>query len=216
VPKYHEAIESMRSDATKMLERLYGPLVKQLDLPAEKGEKFYQLLLENKMDGFAQRADLLRHESISKLSEQAANSKKEMEAGLQALLGEANFAQYQKYQAGIADRGRLEMVKCFFAESPLTDDQQQLLLRAMETARNALGDGGSIMEFRVSDNGNVMDQKLARQESINQRVLAQAAAFLSPAQLQVLASTQARMLAQAKEGYLKMRATFASSAKPGP
>lgn len=215
MPKYQEAIESMRPDAAKMLEQLYGPFVKQLNLPPEQSEKFYEILLENKMNGLAQRADLQRHENITRLSEQVAHAQKEMVAGLRVLLGEANFARFVKYQAGIGDRSRLEMMKHFFTRSPLTDDQQQLLLEAMEAGRKALDDGGST-EFSMADNSGVMDQKLARQESINQFVLERAAAFLSPEQSEILASTQAKMLAQIREGYVKMREMFNASGKPNP
>ena len=193
-----------------ILERLYAPLVKTLNLTPEQSGSFFQLILDCKMKGQSQMSDLLRHEDLSKMARTAADSRNEMEAELQTLLGAAGFAQYQEYQSGVGDRGILERMKNDFVEHPLTEEQQQSLLRAMETGRKAIaaptgvGDPG----FSVADTAEVTDQKLNRQESIDQHILQQAAGFLSPAQLEILSSTQARMMAVRKNGYAKAQAMF--------
>ena len=196
--------------ATAILERLYALLVKKLNLTLEQSKGFYQVILENKMKGQAQMADLLRHEDLGRMAEAIADFQKEMDASLQALLGVANFARYQEYQTGIGDRSLMERTKNDFAEHPLTEEQQQRLLVAMEAGRKATGNtaGSSDAGFSIADTIEVMNTKLSRQESIDQHVLQQAASFLSPAQLKILSSTQAKMIAQRKNGYAKARAMF--------
>jgi hypothetical protein len=81
---------------------------------------------------------------------------------------------------------------------------------AMEAGRKAVGNtaGSSDAGFSVADTIEVMNKKLSRQESIDQHILQQAAGFLSPTQLKILRSTQAKMMAGRKNGYAKARAMF--------
>jgi hypothetical protein len=196
--------------AMALLERLYAPLVKQLNLTSEQSRRFYEVILDDKMKRQAQVADLLRHEDFSRMARTIADIQKETDASLQALLGAANFVQYQEYQTGVGDRGVLEMMKSNFAESPLTEEQQQHLLKAMESGRKAVGDSatGSVVGFSIADTSDVMNEKLSRQEIIDQHILQQAAGFLSPVQLQILGSAQARMMTARKNGYAKAREMF--------
>jgi hypothetical protein len=209
------AIETMRPEAAAMLERLYAPLVRQLNLTPEQSEQLYQVLLDNKMSGLAQRADLLCHGDPGRMSKNVADCQTETDARLQTLLGDANFAQYQEYQAGVGDRGMLELMKNNFTESPLTEEQQNRLLKAMNARRKAVGAAsGSDAGFSIADTSDVMKQKLTRQESIDQHVLQQAASFLSPAQLQILSLTQAKTMALRKDGYAKAQEMFGDRGKP--
>jgi hypothetical protein len=196
--------------ATAILERLYAPLVKKLNLTSEQSKRFYQVILDNKQKGQAQMADLLRHEDLSRMAQTVANLQQEADASLLVLLGAANFARYQEYQTGIGDRSLLERTKDDFAECPLTEEQQHRLLLAMAAGQKAVGNtaGGSHAGFSVADTIEVMNEKLGRQESIDQHILQQAAGFLSPTQLKILSSTQARMMAGRKNGYAKARAMF--------
>jgi hypothetical protein len=211
--KIPAAIESMRSDAAKMVERLYRALAEQLDLTSQQRETFYHLLLEHKMSGLAQRVELLSHGDVSRLARTVAEFQKDTDERLLALLGEAKFSQYQEYQTGTGDRGTLEMIQSDFAEHALTKEQQLGLLRAMSSARKGGGeDAGGNTGFSVADASDVMDRKLKRQEAVDQQVLQQAAAFLSPAQLQILNAAQARLRAWRKNGYAKAQEMFGDRA----
>jgi hypothetical protein len=213
--KFHPAIESMRPDAAKMVERLYAPLVAQLQCTPKQSEEFYRVLQDNKMNGLAQRSELLSHGDIARLCRDVADSLREMNASLQTLLGEANFAQFQEYQASVGDRGALEMMKIDFEQNPLTGEQQQRLLSAMEAGRKTVGGAatGRDAEFSVADTSDVINQKLIRQEAINENVLQQAADFLSPAQLQILRTWLARHIKFRKEGHAKAQEMFGANGK---
>ena len=213
MPKLHPAIESMRPQTAQMVERLYSPLVAQLRLSPEQTREFYQVLLDNKMSGIAQKSELFSHGDIARMSQAVADSKKEMHAALQSLLGDANFAQFQNYQAGVGDRGALEMMKSDLAQNPLTPEQHQQLLDAMQSARITVGGAAGNAEFSIADTSDVMDQKLVRQQAIDQIVLHQAADFLSSAQLEILRTWLARAIQFRKEGYAKAREMFGGGGK---
>jgi hypothetical protein len=195
-----------------LLERIYAPLIKKLNLTSEQNRTFYEVIIDNKMRGQAQVADLLRHEDFSRMAKAIADIQKETDASLQALLGAANFAQYEEYKKGVGDRGKFELMKSDFAESPLTEEQQQQLLNAMESGRKAFGTSttGGTVEFSIADTSTseVMNEKLNRQESIDQHVLQLAAGFLSPVQLKILASAQAKLMTARKNGYAKAQEMF--------
>ena len=196
--------------AMALLERLYAPLVKKLNLAPEQSRRFYEAILDDKMKRQAQVTDLLRHEDFSRMARAIADIQKETDSSLQALLEAADFVQYREYQAGVGDRGQLELMKGDFAECPLTEEQQQHLLKAMESGRKAAGNFTSdgVVGFNIADTSDVMNEKLSRQEAIDQHLLQQAAGFLSPVQLQILGSAQARMMTARKDGYAKAREMF--------
>jgi hypothetical protein len=196
--------------AMAMLERLYAPLVKKLNLTSEQSRRFYEVILDDKMKRQAQVADLLRHEDFSRMAKAIEDVQKETDTILQAVLEAADFVKYREYQSGVGDRGLLELMKSDFAESPLTEEQQQHLLKAMESGRKAVGNftSDSVVGFSIADTSDVMNEKLSRQESIDRHVLQQAAGFLSPVQLQILGSAQARMMTARKNGYAKARELF--------
>ena len=202
--------EGATNPAMALLERLYAPLVKQLNLTPEQSRRFCEVILDGKMKGQARMADLLRHEDFSKMSRAIADIQKETDASLQVLLGAASFAQYQEYQKGVADRGALELMKNDFAQSPLTEEQQQQLLNTMESARKTVGNSaaGNVVGFSIADTNESMIEKLNRQQIIDQHILQQAIGFLSPVQLQILGSAQARMMNARKSGYAKAREIF--------
>lgn len=54
--------------AMALLERLYAPLMKQMNLTSEKSRRFYEVIFDCKMKGQAQMAELLRHEDLSKMT----------------------------------------------------------------------------------------------------------------------------------------------------
>lgn len=191
-----------------ILEQLYAPLINTLNLTSEQSGRFYQLILDNKMRGQAQMANLLRHDDPSSMAKTIAEFQKETDASLRALLGAAGFARYEEYKTSVGDRGILEQTKDDFAESPLTEEQQQRLLKAMEAGRKAFAGSGGVVRFSVADTSDVMNEKMSRQESIDQHVRQLAAGFLSPVQLKILGSTQARMMTARRNGHAQAQAMF--------
>jgi len=145
-----------------------------------------------------------------------AEFQREMNASLQELLGEAKFAHFQEYEAGGGDRLALEMMKNDFEREPLTGEQQQRILKAMEAGRKMAAGAatGQDAEFSIADSSDVLKQKLIRQEAIDEHVLQQAADFLSSAQLQILRTALVRQIGFRKKGHAMAQEMFGDKGRP--
>jgi hypothetical protein len=143
---------------------------------------------------------------------------KSMETDLQSLLGDAGFAQYTDYvKNDMAGQSALMAIKNDFVDNPLSDTQQQQLLQAMKTARQSVTASNpmDLSQANPSDKTAMMDQamqqQMQQQEQINQNVLQQAAAFLSPDQLQTLATSQSNMITMTKAMGPMMQKMFSNA-----
>jgi RNA polymerase sigma factor (sigma-70 family) len=196
-------LEMMRGPMDKTNRKQYAPLVKQLGLDDDQAEKFYKILLNHEMNGMEQRADLMAAGNMAGMKQLGEDLKKQMNASLEDLLGAGGFAQYQDFESTIGDRVMMERMKEDFVDNPLTDEQQQQLMQTMKSARSAAGGDGSDPAggFSVANSGAATEQVIQRQQNINQQVLQQAAAYLSPAQLQTLGTSQSNMISMQQAGY---------------
>jgi hypothetical protein len=189
---------------------MYGPLVKQLNLSPEQADKFYNILVDNGIKGLAA--------TQSGNSEDIKSNTQSLEANLQSLLGDAGYAQYQNFTKNdVSDQSLFTALKNDFADNPLSDTQQQQLLQAMKTARQTVTANSplDLSQANPSDKLALMGQVLQQQEQMNQNVLQQAAAFLSPDQLQTLGTSQSNMIAMQKSMAPMMQKLF-NKAPAGP
>jgi RNA polymerase sigma factor (sigma-70 family) len=176
----------MRDLQTSMIRMEYAPLVKQLNLSPEQADKFYQILID-------QASNFLEAMQSGKLN---ADDGKSTEADLQSLLGDAGMAQYKDFNKNLNDQSMVTQIKNTFGDNPLSDTQQQQLLQAMTSARQSVAANSAVSSSQAnpSDMAGLMALQAQQQEQINQNVLQQAAAFLSPDQLQTLATSQSNQL----------------------
>jgi len=78
-----ELLKAMRPTQLATMKMMYGPLIKQLNLPPEQSDKFYDILIDNGMKTL----------QAVQSGQAGALDEKSMAADLQSLLGEAGFAQ---------------------------------------------------------------------------------------------------------------------------
>jgi RNA polymerase sigma factor (sigma-70 family) len=195
---------AMRPQQIATEKMMYGPLVKQLNLSPEQADKFYNILAD---------AGLKSLQSTPP-GTVSTDDGKAMEADLQSLLGDAGYAQYKDYTKNdMADQTLWTAMKNDFADNPLSDAQQQQLLQAMKGARQSVNASNPLAN--ASDKTAAMDQVLQQQEQMNQNVLQQAAAFLSPEQLQTLGTSQSNQIAMQKSIAPMMKKMF-GGAPAGP
>jgi len=203
-----ELLDIMRGQLTSTTKSQYAPLVKQLNLSPEQADKFYQILIDRGMKGF----DALQTGDIS------AAASKTTDADLQSLLGDAGYAQFNDFTQNMASQSMLSLMTKDFADNPLSDTQQQQLLQAMKTASQAatVNSPPDLSQTNPSDKlATIMGQQMQRQDQVNQDVLQQASAFLSPDQLQSLATSQSNMVALQKVS-LTMAQKMFTKAPAGP
>ncbi len=189
-----DMLKAMRDQQASMIKMQYGPLIKQLNLSQEQTDKFYQILL----DGASKGLEAMQSGKFN--PDDAKSFKQSTEAELQTLLGDAGYAQYQDFTESIPDRTMLTLNQDNFADNPLSDTQQQQLLQAMKAARQSVtaNNATDVSQTNPTDKMAATDQTLQRQEQINHNVFQQAAAFLSPDQLQSLATSQSNWIAMQK------------------
>jgi RNA polymerase sigma factor (sigma-70 family) len=201
-------LEAMRPQQLATIKMMYGPLVKQLNLSPEQADKFYDILVDNGL------RTLQAVQSGQSSQEDIKSNNQSMEADLRSLLGEAGFSQYTDYTKNdMAGQTLFAAMKNDFENNPLSDTQQQQLLQAMKSARQSVNASNPLANG--ADKTASMDQVLQQQEQINQIVLQQAAAFLSPEQLQTLGASQSNTLAMQKSMAPVMQKMFpASSVAP--
>jgi RNA polymerase sigma factor (sigma-70 family) len=203
-----DMLEAMRPQQLMTAKMMYGPLVKQLNLSPEQADKFYGIIVDNGIKS-------MKAMQSGNVSPDAGKS---METDLQSLLGDAGFAQYTDYvKNDLAGQSALMAIKNDFVDNPLSDTQQQQLLQAMKTARQSVTASNpmDLSQANPSDKTAMMDQamqqQMQQQEQINQNVLQQAAAFLSPDQLQTLATSQSNMITMTKAMGPMMQKMFSNA-----
>jgi RNA polymerase sigma factor (sigma-70 family) len=208
-------LEAMRPQQLMTAKLMYAPLVKQLNLSPEQADKFYNIIVDSG----------IRSMKAMQSGNVSPDAGKSMESDLQSLLGDAGYAQYTDYvKNDMAGQSTLMAIKNDFVNNPLSDTQQQQLLQAMKTARQSVTANNppfspDLSQANPSDKTAMMDQSMnqamqysmQQQEQINQNVLQQAAAFLSPDQLQTLSTSQSNMITMTKAMSPIMKGMFSNA-----
>lgn len=208
-----DMLKAMRAQQVMMVKLQYGALVKQLNLTPDQADKFYQTLVDGQMRSVESGSSMLSGANPAEAVKSAADQQKETDSNLQALLGDAGFAAYKDYQQTVMDRTQLLTLKNYFGDNlALSGDQEQQLLQAMIAARQNVTGPNSPDLSRMSgaDKVAMADQYVQQQEQINQQVLAQAAAFLSPEQIQALGNSQSNFLSMTKASMAMTQKMFGS------
>jgi len=208
-----DMLKAMRESTAAMIKMQYAPLVKQLNLSPEQADKFYQIMIDMGLKGL----DAMQSGKFS--ADNMQSTAADLKSDLQSLLGDDGFAQYKDFVQNLADQTMFTQIKKEFVDNdnPLSDTQQQQLLQAMITARQSVTANSAPNPSPAGSSGTtaMVGQYLQQQEQINQNVLQQAAAFLSPEQLQTLATSQSNMLAMGKIGVIMAQKMF-TNAPSGP
>jgi RNA polymerase sigma factor (sigma-70 family) len=212
--KNPEMIKALRQQQEMMVKLQYGPLARQLNLSPEQTDSLYKILVDKSLRGMQSDSSTLSGGNTGDAAQTAADQAKETESALQALLGDAGFKTYQDYQTTVADRTLLNSFKSNFVDNPLSDEQQQQLLQVMTSSRQSVAgpNAPDLSQLSPEDRLAKAGQLLQQQEQINQQVLAQASAFLSPDQLQTLGASQSNIVSLQKAGMAVAQKMFGSAA----
>lgn len=206
-----DVMKSMQDMQGQMIKKQYAALVKQLNLTPEQADAFYGLVVGNQTNMSALGMQMLSGTNYTDVASASKAAMKATDDQLQSLLGEKGYAQYKDYQSGMVDRTMLEQMQSEFADSPLSEDQQQRLLQVMKTQREATpgSDTSDLNKYAPGqDPIAVMNQGIQSQEIVNQKVLQQAGDFLSPAQIQMLGASQSNLLSAEKMGMIMAQKMF--------
>ena len=186
--------KAIQEQQRMVLDQLYAPLVKQMQLSPDEAEHFKDLLSENMLKGAEKATSLFggttstnRAEMFSSLAEEQKSSDEQ----IKAFLGEDRYEQYKDYQLTVGERTQLNQFRQqTTGENALTDQQAEQLLSFMkEEKQNMVSAGGlpgptpDAANLQAMFSGESAEKMFQSQETVNQRVYDRAKSVLSPNQL---------------------------------
>lgn len=210
--------EMIREQQKAMVNMMYGGLYKEMNLSPEEKDKLKELLTESQMGKVAAAQGLFggaQDEATTAAAKKAVEeAKKQTDADIKALLGDARFAQYEDYQKNVGDRMQLDQFKNQLAadNAPLRDEQGAQLLQIMKEEKAALPPAISSEQSEMPDKDTFtpkkMDEQLKWTEQYNARVAERARAVLTPEQFINYQKFQEQQASMAKLGMQMARQMF--------
>ena len=182
--------EMMHAQQKMMFNKMYGPLFKYLNWPESEQQALKDLLLERQMAmadagmSMMSGSDSDRKQAVEK--SQALKS--EYDKKIQDLLGSQDYPVFQQYEETQPERMQIQMFKdALSGGDALTDQQEDSLIAAMYAERKAVP-ASPLMNNRSPDPSQFTEEKIAetikQMEQLQQAYAKQAAAILTPAQLE--------------------------------
>jgi RNA polymerase sigma factor (sigma-70 family) len=188
-PKMKEYIHQVQ---LKMIKERYAPLFTELALSPDDVEKFTQLVGDKWLKASDTGSKLVSGNADPAATPQAmAKAYDENNDQLQSLLGPAGYARYNEFNQEVPAQTTVKMLNNQLGNSPLTDDQSARLIDIVKaepyTATHGINGELDAAFFGSQDD---IDKYLKQVTDTNQRILDQAAGFLTPQQLAALATLQ--------------------------
>ena len=208
----------IRSQQKTIMQKMYGPLIKDLNLAPEQKDRFMDLMTSNQMAAVDNAGALLNASDAGKTEAAKALKDKqtELESNLKALLGDDKFSQYQDYTKTMADRMQLDSFRQQLdnGNQGLQEDQTKSLLQAMKEEREKVPPvvpskvGDSPADYAKALSPENLDKQVQWQEDVNRRVQERAAQILTPEQLKEFTDFQNQQLNMQKVGMKMAREMF--------
>ena len=221
--------EMIRNQSKTMMKTMYGPLFKELNLPADQQKKLTDLLIDAQMSGVENAGDMFGGEAGAKTNafNAVAEAQKKMGEDIKSLLGEEKYAQYEEYQKSLSDRMVLNQFQQQTAgtDTALRDEQLKQLVQVMKEEREKAPPVISEDSSKTADslsrmmNAEMMEQQFKWQEEYNKRVFERAGKVLTPEQLKEFAEFQEQQSNMQKLGLRMAREMFGGDkggATPAP
>lgn len=213
--------EMMRQQSKVQIEMLYGKLFERFQLSPEEKEDFKELLaarqaLQTDL-GLKMMDENLTPEQRKQLTADHERAKQANDALIKTFLADdADYATFQHWEDTQPERMTFEMMggRAQFATGgePLSAEQEQQLIDTMAAVRkapSALPDLSKPENFKA---GNITDEQIAAQlkktDADAQRVMQEAARFLSATQLEALRKWQASARSMTEAGLRMSNAMF--------
>lgn len=223
-----ETRKLLREQQRLVLDQLYGPLMRKLQLTPEEADQFKELLLNQMGQGmelasawFGPGAATNRTE----LAAQLAREQKAFDEQIRALLGENRYFQYKDYQETVGERAQLNQFRQLAGgDAALSEPQVEQLLTIMREEKRAVAAAGLPVAGSEPDEANLqllmseggMEKLLQSQEEVQQRVWERAREVLSPAQLESFGQFQTNQLRMMRMGLNMARQFMAPEAAKPP
>jgi RNA polymerase sigma factor (sigma-70 family) len=175
--------EYIRQAQMDKIRSLYADLFKELKLTPEQTDKFLQLFTDVASKGLAKYTST----GQGTPDEASAESSNELGSQLQALLGDAGLARFKEFSEEIPARTTISLLNTQLGENPLNTEQSARLLQVVKAEPRdlTLGITGAPDKAFLGSQAEI-DSFLEQVAGSNQRILQQAAGFLTADQLATL------------------------------
>jgi cell division protein FtsB len=209
-----ETKKMIRDQQRVMLDQMYGPLVKKLNLTPEEADQFKDLIADNMMKATEKAGSLFGGDSATNRTERLkglAEEQKAFEEQVRGFLGETRYAQYQDYQQTVSERTQLNQFQQQYGggENALSEQQTERLLAIMKEEKQSVaatagqaspGAGQDAANLEAMFSSDATEKLMQTQESINQRVYERAREVLSENQLASFGRFQTNQLQMTRMG----------------
>lgn len=218
--------EMMRAQQKVVMQKMYGPLLKDWNLPAEQKARFMDLLQEHQMSAIDQAGAFFGEGEKDKAqaAQEIKEKEEQMSANLKELLGEERFAQYEDYKKSMGERMQLDEFRKQMedGDSRLGDDQMRSLMLVMREERERVppvvtdNNGESTTDLARLFTGDTLERQAQWQEDFNRRVLERAGQVLTPQQLKEFDEFQSQQINLQRVGLRMAREMFKSGGDSQP
>ena len=213
----------IRDQQAMVMEQLYSPLLKKLNLAPEQSEKFKEILANGMESGMEMASSMFGGGSTNRaeMGKAIAAQQKAQEQQMKDLLGEQGFAQYKEYQETVGERAQLNQFRQQFGDQGINDDQTEKLLALMrEEKKNMTATMGT--QFPGQNPGDMdafmkegqLEKLMEAQQNVNQNVYARAGEILNPEQMASFGKFQTNQLMMMRMG-LSMARKFMGGENAG-
>lgn len=209
--------EMMREQQRAAVKMMYAGLFKEMDLSPEEKDKLVSILTDMQVKTIENSQAVLGDKKDgAPATPSLADSKKQANTDIKALLGEERYSQFDDYQKNLGERMQLDQIKNSLAGQnvPMTDQQSSRLYQIMKEERTAVppvipSDANqnpeNLKTLMTADN---VEKQLLWLEDYNARVLARAGEVLTPEQLKQYRAFQEQQAAMQKFGMRMAREMF--------
>ena len=212
----------IRDQQRLMMDQMYAPLVKKMGLTPDEATKFKDIMADNTMKGAEAATSMFgggpstnRTEAIAALS---ANQKT-MDEEMKTFLGEDRYAQYKDYQETVSERTLLNQFKVQAgSDYNLNDQQTEAMLTFMKEEQKSVAASTGLplgqtdkdpAKLQSLLSGNKVDELIAAQDTVGQRVYERARTILSPDQLDTWGKYQTNRMQMMRMGMNMAKKMFA-------
>ena len=168
--------EYIRQAQMEKIRSLYTDLFKELKLTPEQSDKFLQLLTDVASKGMANYMAATPGTPV----QAPAGSANQIGSQLQGLLGDAGYARFKEYSDEIPARTTISLLNSQLGDNPVSSEQSAKLLQVVKAEPSSLTMGitGAPDKAFMGSQADI-DSFLEQVAGSNQRILQQAASFLT-------------------------------------
>lgn len=209
-PKLKERLQDMQFQELK---DIYGDFVKEQRLSAQQTKRFYQLLVDEALEGFIEEAE--RMENVTEepgLAEASPSREPELNRQLRLLLGDNAKTRLEQYQKTGTERLILAQYRheLRMGDIALPDDKAKALFQIIceEKARTPplpFDPRSENADVRKALEGDSAERYYEAEADLSRRILSRAGSVLNEEQYEALAKFQDRHLAAEKAGIEAVR-----------